>query len=109
MFVSFSSVRRVIRSPHTTGLAALLCAGLLGFAPISAQSAQASERGSALQLSSQDRAAHAGSKAEPRQGVRPLFGIGRRPLGRAPYVCTPSGFGRTATCYLRGSRNSALN
>lgn len=28
----------------------------------------------------------------------------RRPraLGRAPYLCTPSGFGRIARCYLRG-------
>lgn len=109
MFVSFSSVRRVVRVPYTAGLAALLCAGVFGFAMISAQSAQANERGSALQLSSQDRAALARGEAEPRQGVRPGFGIGRRPLGRAPYVCTPSGFGRTATCYLRGSRNSALN
>lgn len=36
-------------------------------------------------------------------------GIGRRPLGRAPYVCTPSGFGRTASCQLRGRTNSAFN
>lgn len=109
MFVSFASVRHVIRSPHTTGLATLLCAGVLGFALISAQAAQASERGSALPVSSQDRTAHAGSEAQPRHGVRALFGIGRRPLGRAPYVCTPSGFGRTATCSLRSTTNSALN
>lgn len=24
-------------------------------------------------------------------------------LGRAPWICTPSGFGRTATCFLRAS------
>jgi hypothetical protein len=24
-----------------------------------------------------------------------------RPLGRAPHICTPSGFGRTSTCYSR--------
>ncbi|WP_133304814.1 hypothetical protein [Mesorhizobium sp. DCY119] len=23
--------------------------------------------------------------------------------GRAPYICTPSGFGRTSSCFLRGS------
>jgi len=23
--------------------------------------------------------------------------------GRAPYICTPSGFGRTSTCFLRSS------
>ncbi len=24
-------------------------------------------------------------------------------LGRAPYICTPSGFGRTSSCFLRSS------
>lgn len=24
-------------------------------------------------------------------------------LGRAPYICTPSGFGKTATCFLRSN------
>ncbi|WP_245581927.1 hypothetical protein [Phyllobacterium phragmitis] len=23
-------------------------------------------------------------------------------LGRAPYICTPSGFGKTSRCFLRG-------
>lgn len=30
-----------------------------------------------------------------------------RQLGRAPYLCTPSGFGRTATCYLRADYTSS--
>jgi hypothetical protein len=30
-----------------------------------------------------------------------------RQLGRAPYLCTPSGFGRTATCYLRADYASS--
>ncbi len=30
-----------------------------------------------------------------------------RRLGRAPYLCTPSGFGRTATCYLRTEYTSS--
>jgi hypothetical protein len=30
-----------------------------------------------------------------------------RQLGRAPYLCTPSGFGRTATCYLRADYSSS--
>ncbi|WP_153020309.1 hypothetical protein [Paramesorhizobium deserti] len=27
---------------------------------------------------------------------------GRSYLGRAPYICTPSGFGKTSRCFLRG-------
>jgi hypothetical protein len=26
-------------------------------------------------------------------------------LGRAPYICTPSGFGKKASCFLRASAN----
>lgn len=36
------------------------------------------------------------------EGARPVHSERRmRPLGRAPYLCTPSGFGRIATCSLR--------
>lgn len=111
MPVQFYSVRRVMRHLRSSAIAitAVSCAGLLGAGLLAAQPAQASEWNTALQMHSQERANHARGETAPREGVRSRFGIGRRPLGRAPYVCTPSGFGRTATCYLRGSTNSALN
>ncbi|HMB11004.1 hypothetical protein [Saliniramus sp.] len=63
---------------------------------VSATAMQQAERNTAPLFGNQERA-------------RTRSGIGRRPLGRAPYVCTPSGFGRTASCQLRGRSNSAFN
>ncbi len=87
----------------------LLCAGILGLFSNTGTAVQASEWQSALQVHNQESGAMARGETAPRERVRARYGIGRRPLGRAPYVCTPSGFGRTASCQLRGHSNSAFN
>ena len=115
MVMHFSGFCRVVRLPLRTSslsamvLAGVLCAGVTGFGPFSTKPVQASEWNTSLQMHGQERATLARGEATGTENARARFGIGRRPLGRAPYVCTPSGFGRTATCYLRGSARSSLN
>lgn len=107
---SFDACRvSIIPRLYAFASTALLCAGILAFSPFAGMAAQASEWNSAVQIQNQDRSTMARGETAPRDGVRTRYGIGRRPLGRAPYVCTPSGFGRTASCQLRGHSNSAFN
>ena len=67
--------------------------------PVSAQAQgthmslrQASDEGIAARPSRQDRTVD-----KRQQAVRAQEAY----YGRAPYICTPSGFGRTASCFLR--------
>jgi hypothetical protein len=70
--------------------AALFLGGALGAVDV----AQAHERaGSKQQVSTQ---ASAGQSTD-RQRTKRAY------LGRAPWICTPSGFGRTASCFQRAS------
>jgi hypothetical protein len=46
--------------------------------------------------------------AKKTAGIKPVIATQRAAkavrttyLGRAPYICTPSGFGRTSSCFLR--------
>lgn len=86
-----------------------LAAGLLMGAPAMTVTASASDWVSPQEMRLFERNEQAGSAAGASDRVRTRAGIGRQPLGRAPYLCTPSGFGRTATCYLRGSVSRSLN
>lgn len=75
-------------------VAAIVCALTV---PAGAQGAhmslrQTSDIGTASRPSSPDRAAKSQRKA---------IGVQEAYYGRAPYICTPSGFGRTASCFLR--------
>lgn len=93
----------------TSFSAALLAAALLVSAPPMTAPAKASDWISPQETRLFDRSQQSGSATETGDRVRNRAGIGRQPLGRAPYLCTPSGFGRTATCYLRGSMSRAIN
>jgi len=86
-----------------------LIAALLMGAPAMTVTASASDWVSPQEMRLFERNEQAGSAVETREKARNRAGIGRRPLGRAPYLCTPSGFRRTATCYLRGSGSRSVN
>ncbi len=104
-----SALRTGGLSTKTSFCAALLAAALLVSAPPMAAPVEASDWISPQEMRLFDRDQQAGSAVEAGERVRTRAGIGRRPLGRAPYLCTPSGFGRTATCYLRGSVSRSVN
>lgn len=101
---------RDVKSPAKTSfLATILAAGVLMGAPAMSVTASASDWVSPQEMRLFERNQQAGSAAGASDRVRTRAGIGRQPLGRAPYLCTPSGFGRTATCYLRGSVSRSVN
>ncbi|KPQ09149.1 MAG: hypothetical protein HLUCCO17_16185 [Saliniramus fredricksonii] len=92
--------------PSRACLALLGCV-LLASVPVFTGTASANDRVSATTMQQAER--NTAAPFDTRERARTRSGIGRRPLGRAPYVCTPSGFGRTASCQLRGRSSSAFN
>ena len=112
---AFNTVSQWRRSPvpragslraSLAGLALLGCMTLASV-PAFTGTASANDRVSATAMQQAER--NTAPMLDNRERARTRSGIGRRPLGRAPYICTPSGFGRTASCHLRGRSNSALN
>jgi hypothetical protein len=110
VFHRAASVSHAIKShAKPSFFTALLAAGVLMSVPAMTVTASASDWVSPQQMRLFERNQETGNAVETRDRVRTRAGIGRQPLGRAPYLCTPSGFGRTATCYLRGSVSRSIN
>lgn len=75
---------------------------VLGLVSLAAAPALAANAGTPVELASLTQS------MTPANGVaKPDRAAPQRPvhLGRAPYICTPSGFGRTATCFQRAGLN----
>ncbi|MDZ5698801.1 hypothetical protein [Chelativorans sp. M5D2P16] len=70
------------------------CAAMPDTTMTSSVSVEAEESAPAPQLKKTVR--HKKSAGQPSVKV-----ASARYLGRAPYICTPSGFGRTSSCFLR--------
>ncbi|MGF6173946.1 hypothetical protein [Ensifer sp. 4252] len=105
-----------VRRTTVSGFKYLVPASLLGLLLISSGCSSASVAESPLFSSAGSKAAVSTPSAAPREGklikvaeeddiVEPLPARRRVSayLGRAPYICSPSGFGHTSRCFLRSS------
>lgn len=79
-------------------LTGLLAKGIFAFAVICADHAVAGENNADDAMQQRARAEADADRADHRAVSTP-----NRHLGRAPWICTPSGFGQTASCFRRGS------
>lgn len=71
----------------------------LAWAPVQASAAGADSRTELASLVQPPVAADAAKTEKAPVKPRPVY------LGRSPYICTPSGFGRTASCFQRAGLN----
>jgi hypothetical protein len=76
----------------------LLASGIFAFAIICASHAIAGENNADDAMKQRARAEADADRADHR-----AVSTANRHLGRAPWICTPSGFGQTASCFRRGS------
>ena len=79
-------------------LAKLLAGSAFAFAIICADYAVSGENNADDAMKQRARAEADADRADHR-----AVSTAKRPLGRAPWICTPSGFGQTASCFRRGS------